>query len=239
MKPRNRGRLALVFAWVLGATPCAHASGPVLGTGEKVGGRSQAEFAVAWWQWAMRLPDGVRAYQDPSGAQCTLNQEGPVWFLAGTEGTMQVRRTCAMPRGKFVFLPVIALLAHAEPGKPMTCREAQAKVAATNDHLVQAEVLLDGKVIADIAGHRLRRIPCFDAFRNAGYIQRHAPYMPAATDGYWLMLSPLPPGVHRLSVKARYDSPDTLQGDLEEEFEYQLWVGEVPRAAPSAEPITI
>lgn len=238
MKRQSLSCLSIAFALtVLSVTPRADASGRVLAPKEKVDGRSQADYAMAWWQWVMRLPDGVRAYQDPSGAQCGLNQKGAVWFLAGTEGTMQVQRKCAIPEGRFVFLPVIALLAHAQPGKPITCREAQARVGVTNDHLVQAQVALDGKVIADIPAHRLRHLPCFDAFKNAAYVEQHAPYMPAATDGYWLMLAPLPTGMHRLSVKARYDSPGTLQGDLEEEFEYQLWVGNAPETSSLIEPI--
>ena len=203
----------------------------VLDPQEKVAGRSQADYAIAWWQWVMRLPDGVRAYQDPSGAQCAINQEGPVWFLAGTEGTMDARRECLIPADTHVFVPVIAVLAHASPGKPLACGQAQASVRATNDHLAQAQVLLDGEVIAHVPDHRLRT-RCFDAFQDAKYVERHAPYVPAASDGYWLMLAPLPPGTHRLSIRARYDHPGGLQGDLEEVFEYQLRVGGRPAPLP-------
>ena len=210
----------------------AGAEGPVLPPTEKVDGRSQADYAVDWWQWAMRLPDGVRPYQDPSGAQCALAQQGPVWFLAGTDGTMRVRRKCVVPEGKYVFLPAIALLAHSKPGKAITCQEAHDQVKRTNDHLAQVQVSLDGEAVANIAAHRLAQMPCFDAFKNAAYLERHAPYMPAATDGYWLMLAPLPAGMHRLSVKVRYGSPGTLEGDLEEDFEYQLWIGDIPKVAP-------
>lgn len=241
MSGRHSGSCLLIALALAmpGGIARAGAGGPVLGAHEKVAGRSQADYAIAWWQWVMRLPDGVRAYQDLSGAQCALNQEGPVWFLAGTEGTVRVQRQCAVPADRHLFLPVIALLAHASPGKPLDCRQAQARVRATNDHLAQAQVLLDGRVIADIGAHRLRDRGCFDAFKGAQYVERHASYLPAATDGYWLMLAPLPAGLHRLSVKARYDSPGTLQGDLEEEFDYQLWVGGAPVAAPpEGRPIT-
>lgn len=220
--------LALAFPML-----AAHAAdrARVLGPQEKVAGRSQADYAIAWWQWVMRLPDGVRAYQDPSGAQCAINQEGPVWFLAGTEGTMHARRDCLIPADTPVFVPVIAVLAHASPGKPLTCGQAQARVRATNDHLAQAQVLLDGEVVAHVPDHRLRT-RCFDAFSEAKYIERHAPYVPAASDGYWLMLAPLPPGTHRLAIRARYDHPGGLQGDLEEVFEYQLRVGGTPAPLP-------
>lgn len=219
----------LALALALSA-PATHAAGdrPVLGPQEKVAGRSQSDYAIAWWRWVMRLPDGVRAYQDPSGAQCALNQGGPVWFLAGTEGTGPVQRECTVPANTHVFLPVIAMLVHASPGEPLSCPQAQARARSNNDHLAQVEVMLDGKVVADVRSRRLRGMPCFDAFADAKYIERHAPYEPAATDGYWLMLAPLPAGVHRLSVKARYDNPGQPQGDLEEVFEYQLRVGDAP-----------
>lgn len=223
--------LALALASPAFALP-AGADGPVLSSRERVDGRSQADYAIAWWQWAMHLPDGVRPYQDPSGAQCALAQSGPVWFLAGTDGTMRVQRKCVVPQGKYVFLPIIAVLAHSKPGQPITCQKAHDQVMRTNDHLAQAQVSLDGKAIADIAAYRLGQVPCFDAFKHAAYLERHTPYMPAATDGYWLMLTPLSTGMHRLSVKARYGSPGTLEGDLEEDVEYQFWVGEPPKVPP-------
>ena len=204
----------------------------VLDAGQSVDGVSQSAYVERWWQWAMRLPDGVRAYQDPSGAQCGMNQSGPVWFLAGTEGTMRVDRRCEIPAGHYVFFPVIDLIAHSKPGKALDCRTAQAQARQRNDRLADAQVTLDGRPIPHIEAHRLHPPACFDAFAKAKYMEHPEAYGPAAADGYWLMLNPLSEGEHHLVVHARYGGAD--QDGLAQDFEYELKV--VPAGKPTPTP---
>lgn len=222
------------LAWLLAASGVAAqtATAPVLDPQQKVDGITQAKYTERWWQWATRLPDGVRAYQDPSGAQCGMNQSGPVWFLAGTEGTMRVSRQCDIPSGRFIFFPIIAMTVHAKPGKPIDCKTAQAQVRDNNDHLVEASVTLDGQAIQRVSSHRIRSARCFDAYASAQYLEHHEAYVPAATEGYWIMLGPLSEGIHHLVVRGRYDNAGKPLGDLEQTFDYELHV--VPDNHPPA-----
>lgn len=222
----------LVWSLAVSGVAAQTTTALVLDPQQKVAGISQAEYAERWWQWATRLPDGVRAYQDSSGAQCGMNQSGPVWFLAGTEGTMRVSRRCDIPSGRFVFFPVIAMIAHARPGKLLDCKTAQAQVRDNNDHLAVASVTLDGQAIQRVDSHRVRSTRCFDAYAKAQYLEHHEAYVPAAIDGYWIMLGPLSEGTHHLVVHARYDNPGKPLGDLEQIFEYELRV--VPDNHPPA-----
>jgi hypothetical protein len=196
----------------------------VLDPQQKVDGIAQSEYAERWWQWAMQLPDGVRAYQDPTGAQCGMNQSGPVWFLAGTEGTMRVKRRCDVLGGRFIFFPVIAMNVHARPGRPIGCSAARSQARDNNDKLAEASVILDGQPVQRISSHRVSGTRCFDAYANAKYLERREDYVPAASDGYWIMLGPLSEGVHYLVVHARYDNAGKPSGDLEQSFEYELHV---------------
>ena len=204
----------------------------VLGPQQKVEGLAQIDYAERWWQWLMRLPDGVRAFQDPSGAQCGMNQSGQVWFLAGTEGTAKVKRQCDLPGGRFIFFPVIAMIRSSAPGKVLDCRRARAQVHGNNDHLAEASVEIDSVMVANVLTHRIRSTRCFDAYAKAGYMEHSEDYLPAATEGYWLMLSPLSPGPHRLVVHARYDNPGKPGGDMEQAFEYEMWVAPAERKFP-------
>ena len=47
---------------------------------------------------------------------------------------------------------------------------------------------------------------------------------PAATDGYWLMLRPLPVGTHTLKFQAQYQRTDEFLGSMAQDVEYQLLV---------------
>ncbi len=224
LKLRNASAV-LWLATVFNPEAFAGASQPsvVVAPGTPVNGTTQAEYAARWWQWARRVPPGVQPFQDPTGAQCALNQQGDVWFLAGTDGTADVIRRCTMPTKTYVFLPIINMIGNSQPGAPLTCAQAKAFARANNDHLASAQVSIDGEPVRDISRFRISS-GCFDSFQFAHYLSRRDSYFPAATDGYWLMLRPLSPGLHHIRVRAHYDNPRQELGDLEQVFEYQLQV---------------
>lgn len=227
LPPKNKRSLSLSlsFGFLLLTLPVeAMKTTALVPPAEKVAGVSRAEYAVRWWQWVNRLPNGVRAYQDPTGYQCALNQSGEVWFLAGTDGTDDMVRDCSVPLGKYIFFPVITMLVHARPGKSLSCDQAKAEAADNNNHLAWAVVEIDGFRVGRVERYRIRSENCFDAFPDAPYLKNPALNFPAATEGYWLMLKPLSAGQHRISVKAGYGNPGKEYGDLEQVFEYRISV---------------
>jgi hypothetical protein len=188
-----------------------------------VGGKRVDAYPALWWQWVNRKRWGAQAFQDPTGAQCALNQRGPVWFLAGTDGTEKARRHCWIPEGKHIFLPVITMLATSRPGATLSCQQVKAQAAANNEHAVATEISLDG-VRFQLSRLRMRS-ECFNAFEFADHIRQREYYTPSATDGYWLMLPPLSKGVHVLHIDAHYTNRGAELGELEQQFEYKLQVG--------------
>lgn len=170
-------------------------------TTDPVAGASLGDWTAQWWRWAESAP--IEPYLDPDGRLCDMGQSGPVWFLAGTDGTYQPKRQCVVPEGKYLLLPVINMYYRrgASKGPAPKCADVQAQVAVNNDHLVSAVVVLDGKSLGDIRVHRVRS----DCFQFDPECDCNAL---AAADGYWLMLKPLPRGHHTLSVGANYGVPD-------------------------------
>jgi len=70
------------------------------------------ELSAKWFQWAFSLPSKHHPLWDT--ADCSTGQSGPVWFLGGkfctTEGNcngVPVTRSCAIPKNKALFFPVI------------------------------------------------------------------------------------------------------------------------------------
>lgn len=165
------------------------------------------ELTARWWQWAMALP--VEPYLDSDGSMCPLGHMGDVWFLAGTDGIRDdIVRTCDVPLGVSLLLPVVNRYT-ARPFAPRhgdtvpECEQLQAQSAMPPDGLVHAKVTLDGVELGPVAAHRVPSAGCFNPY----------PWLPepegkpaplAASDGYWLLLDPLPPGRHVLDVDAHY-----------------------------------
>lgn len=222
MRKRKRFAGGLLAACVLciagaaGGEPAAPAARDALAAGP-VDGVALEEWTARWWQWAES--QWIAPYRDPDGRLCALGQSGPVWFLAGTDGTFDALRTCTIPAGVHVLVPVINMMQSVRSrGGKAECADLRAGVAVNNDRLVSAVVLLDGRSLGDIRRHRVRTSGCF---RLGG----HATARLAAADGYWLMLAPLPPGRHRLMVGANYGAPDAPYGRMQQQFEYVLDVG--------------
>ena len=71
-------------------------------------GKTYGEWAANWVQLAESGPVGENAISDTTGEFCDENQpDGPVWFLAGTFGTVGVERHCTIPRNRALFYPLI------------------------------------------------------------------------------------------------------------------------------------
>lgn len=182
-----------------------------------VEGGSLGEWTARWWRWA--LGQWVAPYLDPDGRLCDVGQDGPVWFLAGTDGTFKPRRVCVVPEGKHLLVPVINMVHWQPRDSDAPCTELQARAAVNNNKLASAVVLLDGEPLGDIRLRRVRSDGCF----------RMDPDDPGsrlgAADGYWLMLKPLPRGRHTLVIGANYGDTGVGYGGMRQNFEYVLDVG--------------
>ncbi|MBU8978088.1 hypothetical protein JI752_018210 [Lysobacter sp. MMG2] len=162
---------------------------------------NQTQWVQRWWQWA-GLFDHSAPYQDRDGSRCALHQDGPVWFLAGTDGRFDAVRSCSIPADKHVFFPLINWIVASDDSEvndteapPTSCTQKQASAARLADHVFTGLVLLDGRPIGELKRMRVAGTTCFAVSADTPA---------AATDGYWLMLKPLPPGQHTLAVAAGY-----------------------------------
>ena len=75
--------------------------------GDMIAGHSQLEWAQAWWQWAVGVPEPNNPLLDKTGANAGVNNNGPVFFVAGVSGSGTVARTFTVPSGKPIFVPVV------------------------------------------------------------------------------------------------------------------------------------
>lgn len=220
----RRGRTGLLLGIALACAIAGHAFAQaddtsVPWTDDPVDGVSLGDWTVQWWRWA--LGAAIEPYLDPDGRLCDMGQSGPVWFLVGTDGTFEPRRSCVVPEGKYLLVPVINMIywQRTNVRERVPCTELQRGSAVNNDRLVSAVVVLDGKPLGDMRMHRVRSDGCF------AFDPEDASSPLAAADGYWLMLKPLPRGHHTISVGANYGAPGQAYGNMVQNFEYELDVG--------------
>lgn len=210
------------------APPVARATEPsaadqlLLPPDAKVGNETFGELTARWWQWANRMP--IPPYMDPDGQLCDFDQEGRVWFLAGTDGTFNAKRTCVVPANHHILMPIINIRysntrQHNGKPLPLPCKVLQESAAVNNDRLGSAVVLVDGVPVTDVARYRVRSDGCFPLVAE----DEESPA--TAADGYWLLLKPLPLGRHTIAVGANYAADEAGYGQMVQNFEYVLHVG--------------
>ena len=173
---------------------------------EIIGDLSLATVTANAWRWLTTLPFPI--FEDTSGANCGVAQEGPFWYLAPPFGVSAVTN-CTVPSGK----TIVAWVAGAGyiwnncpgdfDGQPTpNARDLFAdSVAPLVDEVVGPAAKLDGqrlrvrRVVSDVfsftAGDDWVAIPdgCFTGRPQIGL-----------SDGYFIFIPPLPRGNHTLTM---------------------------------------
>lgn len=173
----------------------AHAETVVSPT-QSVAGLSQAEWSQAWWQWAGSFDFKTSPVADRTGEYCHLKQTGPVWFLAGTYGTKRTIRNCRVPQGKYIFFPLINYVVTPKPGKLISCSATTLEAERLTNDASALILEVDGIRVQNLITHRQATNQCFSM---STIDEPKYQVYPSAANGYYIMLQPLPPGVHTLN----------------------------------------
>ncbi len=190
----------------------------VVEPGQEFAGKSYNELGDQWAQWLTTEPIATNPAFDPDGRFCAKNQHGKVWFLASTfEGVAD--RTCEIPSGKALFVSLGGVFVSFAPEFPaaddpcaqLATAAERVRCDVNNDvpaaPAVTFEAVLDGQPIEDLFAFRTTSPP--------GGFTLHVPSpsfltdlglspgdrTPAISDGYFLFLKPLRPGVHHLNFR--------------------------------------
>ena len=176
-------------------------------------GKTYGEWAAEWWQWALSIPADRNPLTDSTGEFAGEGQEGPVWFVAGTFGD-SVERSYQVPAGKALFVPVFVWLFGAaafdcdpsNPGVPCVVCDLEDLAVANTQAADVLEVSIDGVPVKSIRSYEAGSPGPFAVeYPDNSVVGLPAgSYLPNVTDGYWLMIKPLPPGQHEIRMHAHY-----------------------------------
>lgn len=175
-------------------------------------GLSYGESSATWWQWLLAIPTGPGADQNPqdqpSGSvNCSINQSGPVWFLAGSGSGQAVTRTCSsnISSTTSLLFPLINLECSTQDQPPFHCTDAAScrRCAASFAQYIGPNTLhasVDGVSVLNGAGG-FRALSPFFTFTTptSNILGSSGGSGMSVSDGYWLMLKPLSPGQHTIT----------------------------------------
>jgi hypothetical protein len=232
------GGLASVTMLVVAVVPAAAAANPgVVPSTGAYAGSTHGQWSEAWWRWAMSIAAAQSPLADTTGAQCGVSQSGPVWFLAGTPGGQATRR-CTIPAGKAILFPIInaewsVAEANASGGGCFvpgvisgTSEQAlRACAAAQIDHVTAVEASVDGTSLRDLQQYRV-----VSGLFSFNAVDGNVFGVPTGTtssvsDGYWVLLAPLSPGLHTIHFSGVASFPE-LQFTFQEGADYTLTIAQ-------------
>jgi hypothetical protein len=171
-------------------------------------GERFADWTEDWWTWGLQAPENENPLTDETGQFAGVNNDGPVYFIAGNFGG-ETTRTIEVPSDRPLLVPMLtnAYITFDTDEKPR-------KLAN--------EVLRDWKksvtdVFAEIDGVEISRPKSYflksDYFSPgtpepdsllegllAGLVAPDDDLFPTRAAGYWLMIKGLDPGEHEIHV---------------------------------------
>ncbi|HMI92120.1 MAG TPA: hypothetical protein VK509_12180 [Polyangiales bacterium] len=175
---------------------------------ERETGKTYPQHAAAFWKWALSQPTPTNPLADATGENCDVGQSGRNWYLAGGFAGETIVRSCTVPRGKNLVLPVFNFIAAAFPTDPPEQREVgylRESVSIAEEANVELEI--DGKPVKLKGFYEESKVfhvtlPEDNIFGLTGSDRE---FSPAVDAGYYVAIAPLPRGLHTIHSYGELD----------------------------------
>jgi hypothetical protein len=212
----SRRRLAIVAAIGIAAVLMAQGSAPgalarmspnpgVIPPNSHPYGRTYGDWGGAFWQWLYSIPVPNNPALDETGVNCGVGQAGPVWYLPGVFNVSgSATRGCTIPSGKALFFPILNAECSDIEGNGTTEDALRACARSLIDPVTDLAVEVDGVPVQNLQNYRVTSslmpftVPDNNLLQLFGFPAVPGEVYHLVSDGYYLMLSPLPVGQHTL-----------------------------------------
>ncbi len=199
------------------------------------------EWLARWWKWRFETPIGANP-NDPdrnfaAGIACGAGQRDAVFYLPkpltrlGGPRFERILRTCIVPPGTPIFVPLRSVLGWPTPGGCRDCADCSQAVRGAVNQTTVLELEIDGQPIDGLLAHREEPDDCFELLIPQANVVALAPGRRdnVWTEGFAVMVHPLPPGNHEIYVRRVVGPLANPSEDVE--FIYEIEVS--PPAVPA------
>jgi hypothetical protein len=161
-------------------------------------GIDYGQWAGKWEQWLLSAPQQNSPATDLTGKNCGQNQNGPVWFLAGTPGGAATR-TCTIPAGKGILFAIInAECSYSERPSLKTESDLAACAKLQNNPTTNLQATVDGVNLQQLDKYRVTSHLFNLTFPTNNIFGSPVGTTQAVVDGWYVFLQPLAPGKHEV-----------------------------------------
>ena len=169
------------------------------------------DMTAQWWQLMFSIPSGANPINDSTGNNCMVGQRGPTWFLSGSVTASPIIRSCSIPSGQALFLPVINAANINTPGlcgqsdDAATVKQLRAQIAPLIDGATHVSATVDGRAVPNIVRVKSSvfaiALPAENIFTiECGETIPEGIYSPGVDDGLYIRLPALRAGNHQIHL---------------------------------------
>ncbi len=177
-------------------------------------GRSYSEWSKKWYEWVQFIRKDVNPATDSTGMNCSSNQRGPVWFLAGTTG-VEAKRSCTVPAGKDIFLSIInEMSSTAQYGK--TGQDLIMHCNHIIDQVTHKEVIFDGQILkgVDLDAYKVQTEVFNILLPNDNLCGLQPGFTDVVCGGYWIMIKKEALSVGKHQIHSHGEQVDSFRSEV-------------------------
>jgi len=194
-------------------------------------GLTYEEHAKGFWNYLLSIPSDQNPKLDQTGESCGVGQENkennsPVFYLANGRG--QSQRTCTIPYGKGVLIPVMVVEVSDHQRPNATVDDLNRIATKDQDSVTSMYLKIDDKEydFEFLKSYRIHT-DAFDVVFPENAIYEASPgKSKAVADGHYIITDVLPKGKHEIHFKSslRCDGIDCYEPQFEQDITYTITV---------------
>lgn len=194
---------------------------PILGSntvnifppGAKPYGLPYSEHIQKYWKWIIHIPAKDSPRNDTSGERCASGQSNlnsSVFYLSANTGGKS-ERTCVVPAGKGLFIPVMQVEISDKEIPNASVEELAQSAKKDQDSVNSLNLKIDDREYTydNLTKYRTRTEPFEVIFPNNGIFGIvEGGKSKAVADGFYVITEPLTKGNHTINFKSSLICPD-------------------------------
>jgi hypothetical protein len=191
-------------------------------------GLSNEQHIKNFWKWIISFPKDRNPWNDSTGANCDNGQSrtnSSVFYISGNGGGISVR-TCKVPAGKSLFIPVSPMEISDKEAPKSSVGDLSNIAKKDQDSITSLYLKIDNKEYTrqDLAKYRTHTGAFEVVFPKDAIFGATEGSSKAVADGYYVITEPLAKGPHVIQFKSSLICPgtDCIQPNFAQDIKYNL-----------------
>jgi hypothetical protein len=202
----------------------------ILPPGGKPYGLTYEDHIKNFWKWIISFPIPKSPWKDQTGANCDNGQSAtnsPIFYLSGNGGGKSVR-TCKVPAGKALFIPVSPMEESDKESPGASIQQLSKDSKKDQDSVTSLYLKIDDKVynFQELSKYRTHTSAFDVIFPDNAIFGATKGNSKSVADGYYVITEPLPKGTHTIQYKSSLicAGTDCVEPNFAQDVAYKIIV---------------